>query len=288
MQISVVAPTEDVFAKAAARQKGRKERLEKYCLDHIGQNPQPTRQQLGQLLFDDDNKFIYCAIPKSASTPMKRTLLNLRNDSEKFAKWNPHTPSLWKQMSKYNASDNSKRLQTYFKFLFVREPLHRLLSAYQDKFFGKNRLYTNRFRQLIVKAYRPEDAEDVSTATNNVTFTEFLRYIVTPSNYHARDAHWRQYEQLCFPCTFEFDFIGHFETLADDVTYVLKKAGFNERVTFPPFHSSRVSSNFMTYYSQVPQEIIFRLGEAFRSDFEMFGYPFPGPLKNLLGNNTSE
>ena len=214
---------------------------------------------------------------------MKKTLLNLRNDSEKFANWNPHVPSLWKHMSEYNASENSKRLQTYFKFLFVREPLHRLLSGYQDKFFGKNRLYTNRLRLLIVKANRPEDVEEVSTATNNVTFAEFLRHIVTSSN----DVHWRQYEHLCFPCTFKFDFIGHFETLEDDVAYVLKNAGFHERVTFPPFHSSRVSSNFMRYYSQVPQEILLRLGEAFRNDFEMFGYPFPGPLKNLLGNNTS-
>ena len=218
---------------------------------------------------------------------MKRTLLNLRNDSDKYQKRNPHSPSLWKHMSEYNESENSKRLQTHFKFLFVREPLHRLLSAYRDKFFGNNRLYTNRFRQLIVKTYRPEDAEPVSTENNNVTFTEFLRFIVTSSNYHARDDHWGKYEQLCFPCTFKFDFIGHFETLADDVNYVLKKAGFNERVTFPPFHSSRVSSTFMAYYSQVPQEIIFRLGEAFRNDFEMFGYPFPGPLKSLLGNYTS-
>lgn len=287
LQISAVAPTEDMFRKAEERQKERKEQLEKYCLEHFEQNPQPTRQQLGQLLFDDENKYIYCAVPKSASTPMKRTLLNLRNDSEKFAKWNPHTPRLWKHMSEYNTSENSKRLQTYFKFLFVREPLHRLLSGYEDKFFGKNRLYTNGFRQLIVKAYRPEDVEDVSTATNNVTFAEFLRFIVTSSNYLTRDDHWRQYEHLCFPCTLKFDFIGHFETLADDVAYVLKKAGFNERVTFPPFRSSRVLSNFMTYYSQVPREIILRLGEAFRNDFEMFGYPFPGPLKNLLANNTS-
>lgn len=287
LQTSAVPPTEEIFAKAAERQKKRKEQLEKYCLEHVDQNPQPTRHQLGQLLFDDDDNYIYCAVPKAASTPMKRTLLNLRNDSDKFAKWSAHVPSLWKHMSEYNAQENSKRLETHFKFLFVREPFHRLLSAYQDKFLGKNRIYTNKFREMIVKAYRSQDAEMVGKATNNVTFAEFLQYIVTSSNYLTRDAHWRQYEHLCFPCTFKFDFIGHFETLADDVAYVLKKAGINDRVAFPPIRSSRASSSFMTYYSQVPQEIIFRLGEAFRSDFEMFGYPFPGPLKSLLGNYTS-
>ncbi|XP_078343580.1 carbohydrate sulfotransferase 11-like [Oculina patagonica] len=274
--------TEDIFATAEERQKTRKQQLEKYCLEHIDQNPVPSIQQLTEIVFDDDNKYIYCAVPKVATTTMRRMLLSLRNDSDKSA--NAHTPRLWKCMSAYNTSENSKRLATHFKFMFVREPFHRLLSGYKDKFFGKNRRYTNRLRQTIIKAYRPQDVETVGTKTNNVTFTEFLKYIVTSSN---RNPHWRQYQQICFPCTLKFDFIGHFETLGDDVAYMLKKAGIDDRVAFPPVRSSRADSDFITYYSQVPREIISKLGEAFRSDFDMFGYNFPGPLKHLLANNTS-
>ncbi|XP_078366325.1 carbohydrate sulfotransferase 11-like isoform X1 [Oculina patagonica] len=282
---NIVVPTQDIFAKAEKRQKTRKQQLKKYCLEHV--NPLPRTQQLGQLLVDDDNKYIYCAVPKVGSTPMKRTLFSLRNDRDKFAKWSVHTPSLWKHMSEYNTSENSKRLATHFKFMFVREPFHRLLSGYKDKFFGKNRLYTNGYREIIVRAYRPQDVETVGTETNYVTFTEFLKFIVTSSNYLARDDHWRQCEHLCFPCTFNFDFIGHFETLAEDAAYMLKKAGIDDRVAFPPVRSSSAASDFMTYYSQVPHEIIFKVGEVFRSDFDMFGYPFPGPLKSLLGNFTN-
>ncbi len=271
----------------AERQKTRKQQLLKYCLEHVNQNPLPRRQQLGHLLVDDDNKYIYCAVPKVASTTMLKMLLTLRNDSDKYARRPVHTPRLWKHLSEYNTSNNSKRLVTHFKFLFVREPFHRLLSAYKDKFFGKNRVYTNRLRQTIIKAYRPQDVETVGTKTNNVTFTEFLKYIVTSSNYLARNPHWRKYQHLCFPCTFKFDFIGHFETLADDAPYMLKKAGIDDRVAFPPLRSSRADSDFMTYYSQVPRDIISKLGEAFRSDFEMFGYLFPGQLGILLGNYTN-
>ncbi len=219
---------------------------------------------------------------------MKRMLLSLRNDSDKFVKRPVHTPRLWKHLSEYNTWGNSKRLATHFKFIFVREPFHRLLSAYKDKFFGKNRVYTNRFRQTIIKAYRPQDVETVGTKTNNVTFTEFLKYIVTSSNHFARNPHWRKYQHLCFPCTFKFDFIGHFETLADDAAYMLKKAGIDDRVAFPPVRSSSAASDFMTYYSQVPRDIIFKLREVFKSDFEMFGYLFSGPLKSLLGNYTND
>lgn len=218
---------------------------------------------------------------------MKMTLLSLRNNSGYIiGKSSPHAPRLWRYMTGYKTVDVSKRLVTHFKFLFVREPFHRLLSAYRDKFFGKNRIYTNRFRKMIVEAFRPRDIETVGMATNNVTFTEFLKYIVTYTGYMTSNDHWQKYEQLCFPCAFEYDFIGHFETLEEDAVYLLKKAGIDDRVAFPPVRLSRATSDFMTYYSQVPHEVIFKLGEAFKPDFEMFGYPFPGPFKNLLANYT--
>ncbi|KAL9978870.1 hypothetical protein ACROYT_G016451 [Oculina patagonica] len=67
---STALPKDDIFAKVTERQKTRKQRLEKYCLEHVQQNPLPRRQQLGHLLIDDDSKYIYCAVPKVASTTM--------------------------------------------------------------------------------------------------------------------------------------------------------------------------------------------------------------------------
>ena len=56
-----------------------------------------------------------------------------------------------------------------------------------------------------------------------------------------RYGHWKQVEKLCFPCAFDFDFIGHFETLQEDADYLLSKAGFNDRVEFPVVRTSQVS-----------------------------------------------
>ena len=267
----------------------RKQQLKNYCLEHAEQTELPwdNRKELEQFLIDDNNKFIYCTVPKAGSTPMKMTLIRLRNNSGiKITPSSVHSPRMWKHLSEYDTAKLPQHLVTHFRFLFVRDPFHRLLSGYRDKFFGKNKHYTNGFRRMIVRALRPEEVEEVGAETNNVTFTEFLTFILSVSNPLTRDVHWRQIHQLCFPCAFEFDFIGHFETLEEDAAYLLKKAGLDDRVTFPPVRSSQASSDFMTYYSQVPREVIFRLGEAFRSDFEMFGYPFPGPLRSLLGNYT--
>ena len=117
--------------------------------------------------------------------------------------------------------------------MFVREPFHRLLSGCKDKFVEKNRRYTNLFRQLIVNALWPKDEEKVATETNNVTFTEFLTYLLSDRNPMIRDGHWRQAQKLCFPCAFDIDFIGHFETLQEDADYLLSKTGFHVRLCIP-------------------------------------------------------
>ena len=276
----------------AGTQERRKQQLKNYCLVHNDQKlPWEKKRQLEQFLIDDDNKFIYCAVPKVGSTPMRMTMLRLRNDSNlKLTESSVHSPKFWKRLSddEFNTRELSKRLSTHFKFLLVRDPFHRLLSGYKDKFFGKNRRYSNRFRQMIVKALRPQDEEKVATETNNVTFTEFLTYLLSDGNPMIRDGHWKQVENLCFPCAFDFDFIGHFETLQEDADYLLSKAGFNDRVKFPVVRTSQVSRDFLMYYSEVPPEIILKLGEAFRSDFEMFGYAFPGPLKSIIKDYLSD
>ena len=274
---------QEFFTRAAERQEMRKQQLKNYCQQHAGQEPWHKKHQFERFIIDDKNTYIYCSVPKVASTPLRMTLMRLRNDSKvKITESSVHIPTFWKHLSEYNATEISNRQATHFKFLFVREPFHRLLSGYKDKFFGKNRVYTDGFRKRIVRAFRPHEEEVLGAETNNVTFTEFLKFVVWNNNSMAGDVHWRQIEKLCFPCAFDFDFIGHFETLAEDAAYFMRKARLDDHVTFPPVRASKASSDFLAYYSQVPREVIYRLGEAFRSDFEMFGYPFPGPLKSLL------
>ena len=191
---------------------------------------------------------------------------------------------MWQRLYQYTEEERSERIQTYFKFLFVREPLHRLLSAYKDKFIGSDKGVSKSSRKQIIKLYRPQDYKPNGTYNdNNVTFAEFIRYF---SNDVPRNQHWRQYEQLCHPCVINYDFIGHLETLEDDAPLLLKMLGIDDRVTFPPIHKSTGSDELLEYYSQVPTRYITRLGELYRNDFEMFGYDYLGHVRSLL--NTSE
>ena len=165
----------------------------------------------------------------------------------------------------------------------MREPLHRLLSAFKNKFIGKDLKVSRSARNAIIQSYRPQVYINAS-ASNLVSFPEYIKYFSYDVN---RNQHWRQYEKLCHPCVINYDFIGHLETLEEDAALLLKLAGIDDRVTFPPVHKSTGSSEVLQYYSQVPPEHITRIGELYRSDFEMFGYDFLGEVQPLLNNSFS-
>ena len=87
---------------------------------------------------NDQRKYIYCPIPKAACSSWKLTLLRLTGKdisnviSVHYAK---QTDKILKRAEHYNATELESRLKNYYKFMFVREPLERLVSAYRDKCF---------------------------------------------------------------------------------------------------------------------------------------------------------
>lgn len=228
---------------------------------------------------DDEHKIMFCTIPKVASTTWKRVLADLSGLRQGIF---VHRPGLWRRLNEYQEKEKSILLKTYFKFVFVREPLHRLLSAFKDKFIGKNRNFSKNIRKIIVKAFRPKDFDP--NGDNNITFAEFVQYY--SRNTISRNPHWRQYGDLCHPCVINYDFIGHLETMKEDATLLLKMAGIEDRVKFPPIHNSTSSREIISYYSTVPSEYISRLAEQYRNDFDLFGYEYLGPVKQLLNQSS--
>ena len=251
--------------------------MDEYCATHSYKR-NLTRRELEFIIVDDKNKIIYCTIPKVGTTTWKRIFADLRGleKNVKIHRW-----GLWSRLYQYSAKERSQRLKSYFKFLFVREPLARLLSAFKDKFIGWDKAVSNSARAAIVNAYRPQD---FNQNENRVNFSEFVQYF--SRKYVRRNQHWRQYENLCHPCVIKYDFIGHLETLGEDASLVLKMAGIDNRVTFPPVHKSTGSSDVVDYYSKVPARYINQLGERYRNDFEMFGYDYLGSVQQLLNNSS--
>ena len=170
------------------------------------------------------------------------------------------------------------RLQSYYKFLFVREPFERLLSAYENKFVKRQWpwRYIFKFERDIYEKFSQVDP----SAGWNVTFKRFV-YFLNDFRFNQND-HWAPNARLCLPCDIEYDFIGHFKDMPEEAAYVLKKTGVDKEVTFPEFVTHNTTDKLLQKYAPVPREKIAELAKAFEEDFEMFNFDFPGPLLSLL------
>ena len=170
------------------------------------------------------------------------------------------------------------RLQSYYKFLFVREPFERLLSAYENKFVKRQWpwRYIFKFERDIYEKFSQPDP----SAGWNVTFKRFV-YFLNDFGFNQND-HWTPYARLCLPCDIEYDFIGHFKDMPEETAYILKKTGMDKEVTFPEFVTHNTKGKLLQTYAPVPREKIAELAKAFEEDFEMFNFDFPGPLLSLL------
>ena len=120
------------------------------------------------LAVNDNLKLIYCVIPKVGTTTWKRVIAKSREIQPRINRW-----ILWKRLSNYTEEKRNERLKTYFKFVFVREPLQRLLSAYKNNFL-QIPSYTKDLRKEIIQSLRPQDFKP--EGKNLVKFKEFIQY----------------------------------------------------------------------------------------------------------------
>ena len=79
---------------------------------------------------------------------------------------------------------------------------------------------------------------------------------------------------MCSFCGINYDFIGKFETLPEDISYVLRRLyRGEEEYWFPAMKDPRsAASHTREYYSQINRKLIDKIRDSFRSDFELLDY----------------
>ncbi|MED6282060.1 Carbohydrate sulfotransferase 11 [Characodon lateralis] len=195
-----------------------------------------------------------------------------------------HVPSNLKTLNQYSIAEINHRLKNYFKFLFVREPFERLVSAYRNKFTLKyNSSFHKRFGTRIIRRYRKNATQDALINGADVKFKEFIDYLVDPAT--QRDGplneHWQTVYQLCHPCHIHYDMVGKYETLEEDANYILRLVGVGDSLHFPSYAKSTRTTDAMTaqFFSNIstPQQV--QLYKLYKMDFLMFNYSIPSYLR---------
>ncbi|XP_068209441.1 carbohydrate sulfotransferase 10-like [Palaemon carinicauda] len=115
-----------------------------------------------------------------------------------------------------------------------------------------------------------------------ITFVQFLKYVLKTYDEGKPDAHWKPYHDNCCPCHFDYDYITKVETLSEDLEYVFKKLGIpaNPDTSMNQKRKSvdELYSDF-AYYRKVPTTLRRRIYQYLKYDMDLFGYELP---KNFL------
>lgn len=262
--------TIDDYADPERRQREIQQNIRKHC-QRYGQNS--TFPDLRNFYVVDSPPLLYCLMPKSASRQWRGLLSRIG-------------PRKRLSMSQLHAKDIEQYFSNSFKFTFVREPFERLLSSYKDKFVARrtfDRPLLKYYGAKILLRFRPNVTNKSLESLDDITFPEFVEYIIKDGVNEGFDRHWNHYIDQCNPCLIKYDFIGRYEYLAEDGNYMLRKAG-EDRIRFPEEKPFDTREQLLSYYSQIPLDWILDLGRIYRSNFEMFGYAFPGSLQPLFQN----
>lgn len=249
---------------------------------------------LDRIFVSDKHKILFCQTPKVGNTQWKKVLIVLNGAFPSVQEIpenivHDHEKNGLPRLSSYSPPEVTERLSGYFKFLIVRDPFERLISAFKDKFVLNPRFepwYKHDIAPAIIRKYRRihRDQEGEERGAG-LRFDDFVRYLGDSEGrgrldrqFGAHIIHWVTFSELCAPCHIHYDVIGHHETLEQDAPHILQRAQIQGLVSYPhipPGITKYNRTKVQTYFKGIAKRDVRRLYARYRGDFELFGYQRP-------------
>lgn len=227
------------------------------------------------------NSLIWCKVPKAGSSTWTYNFLKLAGVNSK-----EHIHKLLRDH--YPKQSSNRVMQDTYRFMVVRHPFERILSAYRDKLEDLSRdmeardgYYYTVYGKHIVAEYREKRGND-TLKTREPTWREFVTYLLdTPVT--KFDEHWMPIWMLCSPCIVRYDVIAKMETFSEDTQYTLTQAGLEDQLIVEWMHRTGTGGSSDTiahYFSQLTKAEVAALFKKYQLDFELYGYD-PEPYLDI-------
>ena len=168
-------------------------------------------------------------------------------------------------------SEVREKIKNYFKFAFVKNPWHRMVSAcLQFRRWIDNDAVKDDFKGLhLLKLY--------DLMNRDYSFENFVHFVKNIERNHTEYAnqHWRsqvgilQIEGLPH-CKTEYNFIGRLESVQEDYSYIADKLKFKNKI-FPHINHPK-DYDYKQFYTNT--KLIDDVGDYYTRDIEVFKYEF--------------
>ncbi|XP_026881854.2 carbohydrate sulfotransferase 12-like [Electrophorus electricus] len=253
-----------------------------------------SNEELEHLLVDDRHGIIYCYVPKVACSQWKRIMIVL-SESLKVNGVPFRNPSqipnqyvhsgIIQHLNKYPRDVIKDKLKHYKKFIFVRDPFVRLISAYRDKLEAENQVYYKLHGIPILRKFGncskpPESVHQAHAAKIIPSFSNFTEYILS-FPVKLLDEHWKPMTQLCHPCQIDYDFIGKLENIEEDATHLLRVLHVDNIIQFPSSSKKTNESWIKSWFSSITSKSRNKLYKLYEADFKIFGYQYSNEIPIL-------
>ena len=229
-------------------------------------------------LVNDEKRLAYCFIAKCGSSTMKRFMSFLNKGADyKDLKGSIHsTKRLREQFGlRVMTSLDVQKLHDYRKFVVIRNPMDRFLSAFHDKLLNEK---TSHYRSSVDRKLR-------GRYVNGTKFLKFTKAVLLG----LENAHWKSYARRCQFAKINYDDVIRIESFRHDIKPILEFAHSNLSVVskVSSFHYRRnstkasdtieqtvVKPKYMSEYRQIAKEDLVKLKQMYINDLRLFGYEF--------------
>ena len=158
------------------------------------------------LTYNDRYKYIECRVPKTGTSRRGRFMWTLNHNETAFneAKYvHPFRDKYVTLLKGLSVDDIRTKLDSYTKFLFVRDPISRFISGYIGKIRSQKLDYLNSVKKARIAANETDQNKPLS-------FRAFAEYVATLADRgrHIRNAHFSGCLNFCEVCFVNYSFIG--------------------------------------------------------------------------------